>query len=127
MAEITEPFASPDDLRDRWAAIPDISDTRLEIILLDASQYIVDVCDAAESASDATLRRITCSVARRSIEAENSVIGVESIQQGAGPYQETIRPVNPHGDFYLTRQERKALNKHKKRVVFVDLLAERDE
>lgn len=124
MPEIEEPFGTPDDLRQRWAAMPDMSDETLTVLLLDASQYIVDVCPSATAAPAATLRRIVCAVVRRSIQAELSdAQGFESMQQGAGPYQETFKLLNPHGDFYLTGQEKKALGCGKQRAGSVDLLA----
>lgn len=124
MADVTEPFATPDDLRDRWAGMPTMSDESLEVYLLDASQYIVDVCPSAVDASALTLRRITCAVVRRAIQADESPAqGLESWQQGAGPYQETFKLTNPHGDYYLTSQEKKALGCGKQKAFSLDLLA----
>jgi hypothetical protein len=39
----------------------------------------------------------------------DGVDGMESIQQSGGPFSVTMKPINPAGDFYLTKQERKAL------------------
>lgn len=127
MPEVTEAFATPDELRNRWRGMPSYTDETLETELLDASQYIVDVCPSALEAAAATRRRVVCKVVKRSMIADESAAqGVESIQQGAGPYQETIKLSNPHGDYYLTGQERKALGGGKQRAVAIDLLAGRE-
>src|SRR5699024_11345960 len=53
--------------------------------------------------------------------------GVESYQMGAGPYQETVRPANPHGDFYLTRAEKNALKCFGGGAFSIDLMPDPDE
>lgn len=36
-------------------------------------------------------------------------VGIQSIQQGAGPYQETQTFTNPVGDLYLTKKQKRLL------------------
>lgn len=118
------PFATLAELKARWPDFPTGADTFAGTLLEDASQYILDVAPSAAGVSAATRRRIACAVARRSMTAEGSeMIGFESIQQGAGPYQETRKATNPHGDFYLTGQEKKALGVGRQRAFTIDLLA----
>ena len=127
MVEVTEPFATVDDLRARWPDMPIGSDATAEVLLLDASQYIMDVCPAAATASDATKRRVVCSIVRRAMTADQSPAqGAESYQLGAGPYQETFKPINPHGDLYLTGQEKRVLGCGRPRAFVIDPLAGRD-
>lgn len=125
MATVEPPFATVDDLKDRWPGFPTGQEAYAETLLEDASQFILDACSDAGASSENTLRRIVCAVVRRSMQVGESEhgVGVESYQMGAGPYQETVRPVNPHGDFYLTRQERKALGCGRQSAGSIDLLA----
>lgn len=110
MAEVTSfPFASLEELRARWPDLPPGSEPHAEVLLEDASQFILDTVPTAGTVSEATRRRVVCSVVRRSIEANQTGTGVESWQQSTGPFAATIRPVNPSGDFYLTKQEKAAL------------------
>ncbi|GAA0200707.1 hypothetical protein [Glutamicibacter creatinolyticus] len=113
------PFATLEDLRLRWPEMPEGQDDRIEVLLEDASQYILDVCPTAADVSERTRRRVLCSVVRRALQTESQeeLGGMESLQYGTGPFSQTIRPNNPHGDFYLTRQERIALG-HGKQVAF---------
>lgn len=111
------PFATVDDLRARWPDMPAGSDDHAETLLEDASQFILDVCPTAADASEGTRRRIVCSVVRRSIEASTSpMAGLESWSETTGPFSGTLKPVNPNGDFYLTKQERKALGEGRQKA-----------
>lgn len=103
------PFATLSDYRDR-STCPELGHEELiETLLSDASQFILDMHAGREiTASADTLRRITVAVVQRSLASVGSA-GVESIQQGAGPYQETVKMANPSGDMYLTKLERRAL------------------
>lgn len=117
------PFATLPELKERWPQMPDGIGAEAGIALLDASQFILDVAPTAAEKSPTARRRIVCAVVKRSMQAPEALTGMESVQQGAGPYQQTSRPVNPHGDFYLTRLEKKALGVGKQRGGEMDLLA----
>lgn len=121
MAEITEPFADVDDLRARWPDMPPGADESAATLLLDASQFIVDAVPSAAEAAPLTLKRITCAVVRRSMQAPADLTGVESAQQSTGPFSQTLRPINPHGDFYLTSQEKRVLGFGRQVAFEVDL------
>lgn len=104
------PFATVQDLRDRWPDFPAGAESHASVLLEDASQFILDVCPRAADASPFTRRRIVCSVVRRTMEAgQGDAAGLESQSWASGPFSATSRPANPHGDFYLTKQERTAL------------------
>jgi hypothetical protein len=47
--------------------------------------------------------------------------GMESVQQSGGPFSVTMKPLNPAGDFYLTKQERKALGDGAQRAFGVQI------
>lgn len=104
------PFASVQDLKDRWPDFPPGGDTFAATLLEDASQFILDVAPQAEHASEGTLRRVVCSVVRRAMTANAAgQIGVTESQISTGPFSASYQSTNPHGDFYLTKQELKAL------------------
>lgn len=103
-------FATVDDLKERWPDFPTGGDAHAGTLLADASQFILDVCPGASRASASTLRRVVCSVVRRSMQsAMGGAPGIESQQLTAGPFSASYRPTNPHGDFYLTKLEKKSL------------------
>lgn len=127
MADVVPfPFATVAELKARWPDFPVGGDAFAAVLLEDASQYILDVAPSAADVSEGTRRRIVCAVVRRSMEVDGELVGLESMQQGAGPYQETRKAINPHGDFYLTGQEKKALGGGRQRAFTIDLLAGRE-
>lgn len=120
------PFATVDELRQRWPAMPDRDQAYLEAQLEDASQFIIDIVPAAAKAAESSRRRVCCQVVRRALEAETqNLAGLESVQTSAGPFQDTYKPLNPHGDFYLTAQEKKALGGVSQKAGAVDMLGAR--
>lgn len=102
------PFATAAELRARWPDMPIGSDPHAETLLEDASQFILDVVPAASAASASTRRRIVCSVVRRSMEATLGA-GIAQATETAGPFSQSFTVANSGGDFYLTKNERKAL------------------
>lgn len=120
MANVTPfPFADVDDLRARWPDMPVGADVHASVLLEDASQFILDTVPTAADASEATRRRIVCAVVRRSMPVEDT--GIESFQHTAGPFSESFKPTNPNGDFYLTKQEQKALGSGAQRAFGVSI------
>ena len=110
MVDVTPlPFATLDDLKARWPDFPPGADAHATVLLEDASQFILDTVPTAGNAAEATRRRIVCAVVRRAMPDADGMDGMESVQQSGGPFSVTMKPVNPAGDFYLTKQERKAL------------------
>lgn len=109
MPELT-PFATVDDLKVRWPDFPPGAEAHAEVLLGDASQFIIDVCPSAMEASESTRRRIVCTVVRRSMQSsETDMSGMASMSMASGPFSMSQSPANPHGDFYLTKQEKLAL------------------
>lgn len=123
--EVELPFAAVNELEERWRPLSDAERETAHALLLDASQLIVDEDPAAASANEATLRRVVCAMVRRAMMAPGG-IGVETMQQGAGPFQQSVKYANPAGDLYLTRQERRALGMLRQRAFEVDLLGGED-
>lgn len=116
------PFATVQELRDRWPDMPPGSDAHAGVLLEDASQFILDVIPSAVDASTSTRRRIVCAVVRRSMEAQASdSSGLEQFQTTTGPFSMGGRPANPHGDFYLTSMEKRALGSGKQKAFSVEV------
>ena len=110
MTDVTPfPFATLSDLQARWPDFPVGADAHATVLLEDASQFILDTVPTAGNAVPATRRRIVCAVVRRAMPDADGMDGMESVQQSGGPFSVTMKPINPAGDFYLTKQERKAL------------------
>ena len=110
MADVTPfPFASVDELKQRWPDFPVGAEAHATVLLEDASQFILDTVPTAGGAAANTRRRIVCAVVRRAMPDASGMEGMESIQQTTGPFSATFKPVNPAGDFYLTKQEKLAL------------------
>lgn len=121
------PFATVEDLGKRWGGLIEEDHEVAKVHLEDASQFILDVAPSAAQASPVTRRRIVCQVVKRMMSADDEELsGMESVQMGTGPFQDTFKPVNPHGDPYLTKQEKKALGVGRQRAFSVNLLAGTD-
>lgn len=117
------PFATLAHLKERWPDMPAGTDATAEILLEDASQFILDIAPAAKDAHPNTRKRVVCAVVKRSMAVPAEYEGLSNVQMGAGPYQRSGTVANAHGDFYLTRLEKKALGVGKQRAGDLDLLA----
>ena len=102
------PFATVQELKDRWPDFPVGGESHAGVLLEDASQYILDVVPSASKASVSTRRRVVCAVVRRSMESSLPA-GVSSMSETSGGVSMQFSASNPTGDFYLTKQEKKAL------------------
>lgn len=121
------PFAEVDDLKQRWSRFPVGREDEAGVHLEDASQFILDVAPAAADAHERTRLRVVCAVVRRAMEADGHEMGgLKSVQIGTGPFQDTYQPTNPDGDYYLTRQEKRALGVGRQRAFTIKLGAPDD-
>lgn len=114
MTAVTLPFATVTDLQARWPDMPPGSHEHAETLLEDASQFMLDLVPSTVDAKPGTRRRIVCAVVRRAMEAPSE--GMSQMSFGAGPFNVSQSPTNPHGDFYLTRNEKHALGHGKQRA-----------
>ena len=104
------PFATLEELKARWPDMPAGADAHATVQLEDASQFILDTVTTAGSADPKTRRRIVCAVVRRAMRPEDEeTAGLESFQVGGGPFNMSGKVRNPDTDFYLTKQEKRAL------------------
>jgi hypothetical protein len=126
-------YAIVSDVEARWRTLTTAEKARAEVLLEDAAVEIDSVCPPSDPATlDELSARliVSCRMVKRAMATPGGVdgIGVESIQAGAGPFQETQKFTNPSGDLYLTRADRKLLgcgNQAAYTVPMVDRLAVR--
>lgn len=117
------PFATAEELEARWPDMPAGSEDHADVLLEDASQFILDVVPSAADATESTRRRVVCAVVRRSMEASSAEhSGMSQFNVSTGPFTVGGSPSNPHGDFYLTRNEKKALGHGRQRAFGVDVV-----
>lgn len=104
------PFATVDELKNRWPDFPAGGEDHAETLLEDASQFIIDVCPSAADVSASTRRRVVCSVVRRAMQSDqNDMGGMSNMSMTSGPFSVQQTSANPNGDFFLTKQEKFAL------------------
>lgn len=108
VADATTPFATPDDLAQRWRALTVAEQQQATVLLGDASQLIRDTCPRWAQATDVTLRSIVCAAVRRVMETGDDP-GVAQMTVTTGPFAKTSTFANPSGDLYLTRSEKRRL------------------
>lgn len=111
-----EPFATPDDLQDRWRTLDKAEETRATVLLGDASALVAGelvragvVVDPSDEVQAANLRSVCCSMVRRSMDVPDGMAGVSQCSQTAGPYSGSASFANPHADLYMTSSERRRL------------------
>lgn len=107
-------YATVQDVEDRWRTLSDAEKTRAEVLLDDAAVEIDSACAPSVPPTEAELSArliVSCRMVKRAMATSGGVegVGVESIQAGAGPFQQTQKFSNPSGDLYLTRADRKLL------------------
>lgn len=111
MADVVPfPFATVDELKERWPDFPAGAEQHAGTLLEDASQFILDVCPSASDVAETTRRRVVCSVVRRSMQSDqNDMGGMSNMSMTSGPFSVQQTSANPNGDFFLTKQEKFAL------------------
>lgn len=107
-------YAEVDDLEARWRPLNADERARAAVLLEDAAVRLDSEClpsDPPTSQELAARKIVSCEMVKRAMAsgAAGAGVGVTSIQQGAGPYQETLQFANPTGDLYLTKADRKLL------------------
>ncbi|WP_300268633.1 Gp19/Gp15/Gp42 family protein [Microbacterium sp.] len=106
-------YATVDDLAARWRPLTDDESERAAVLLEDAAVRLDASCPPSDPPTEQELaarKIVSCEMVKRAMSsAATGGVGVTSIQQGAGPYQETVQFSNPTGDLYLTKADRKML------------------
>ena len=116
------PFATVDDLAARWRVLSDAETAQATVLLDDASDLIRTTCRAYAGVSLSTLKRITCAIVKRAMNAGEDVAGVSQHTETAGSYSESYSYSNPAGDLYLTKTEKVSLGLQRQRFFSVDMM-----
>lgn len=111
MADPT-PFATHDDLGDRWHTLTDVETRQADVLLADASDKIRSRVPGANDADwvsghALTLRRICCAMVKRVMQQSATGLpdGVSQSTSTTGPFTDGYTWSNPDGNLYLTREE----------------------
>lgn len=121
-------YATVADLEARWRPLDDSEKERAETLLGAASRQVRALCkglDARIEAGDLDGELVTdvvCSIVKRAMLAPIDQNPISQVQQTAGPFSQSGTFVNPAGDLYLTKVERKLLGCGGQRAFSVDLM-----
>lgn len=108
-------YATVDDLEARWRTLSAEERDRATVLLGDAGVRLDALCPPSDPPTDGEVAArliVSCEMVKRAMASTTAGlagVGVTSIQQGAGPYQETLQFANPTGDLYLTKADRRLL------------------
>lgn len=129
-------FATVTQLESRWRPLTSAESTRAAVLLADASAQIRVECPdidtritTQEGASAPELdpivpERVVCDMVKRAMLAAVDQPAMANYQQTAGPFSQSGTFVNPTGDIYLTKNERRLLGCSKARAFTIDLAAD---
>jgi len=107
-------YAGVGDLEARWRTLSEAEAGRAEVLLEDAAVRLDAVCPPSLDPTDTELAVrliVSCEMVKRALLSSGVAggAGATSVQQGAGPYQETVQYANPTGDLYLTKADKALL------------------
>lgn len=104
-------FATLDDLEKRRGELSSDEETRAETLLSDATAYLSALVDIREGDTEQAelLKVVCCNMVIRVLDADGGLYGVGSASLTAGVYSESVQYVNPNGDMYLTKMEKRLL------------------
>lgn len=111
---VEQPFASADDLQDRWRPLSTDEFALAQVKIGDASDMIrerwpdVDARILAGTLRESSVVRVVAAMVKRSMSNANE--GVESSAEQAGPFGHTVKFANPEGNLYLTADEVRVLD-----------------
>ena len=103
-------YAAVSDIEARWRDLSTSEEARAGVLIDDASAMLtalVDV-DASDAGQAALLKAVCCNMVIRSmIATEGDTFGLSQQSVTAGPYTQMSSFVNPSGDMYLTKTEKR--------------------
>lgn len=121
------PFATAQDVEDRWRALTDNELAVATVLVNDASDIIrtrwpdVDDRVSAGTLTAASLLRVVAGMVKRAMISADAE-GVESRSQVAGPFSVSDKFANPNANLYLTAEDVRLLGGRAARRAFaVDL------
>lgn len=130
---MAEPFATRANFLDRGHVAGSWSATVLETRLAAASRWLrgqypdIDDRIEAEEIDPELVTDVVCMMTARTVPVELVPLGLDSTQMAGGPFSQSGKLTNPHGDYYLTKQERATLGYGGGKAFTVNLLPDPDE
>lgn len=124
---MADPFATVSDLEARWRPLTPAETATATTLLDDASAQVRVECpdvDDRLTATPPTLdasipRRVVCAMVKRAMLAPVDQAPMTQMQQTAGPFSQSGTFVNPTGDLYLTKTERRLLGCSRQRAASI--------
>jgi len=119
-------FATVANLVARWRPLTTDEQAQATILLDDASAIVraecptVDALIAAATLDPAVVLLVVCGMVKRAMLANATGEGVSAEQQTAGPFAQSLTFVNPMGNVYLTKQDRRLLGFGGQRAFTID-------
>lgn len=118
-----EPYATLEQLKERWPDMPDIDDKYAQVLLTDASTLLRTQIPAGQTVDEDVRTMITCQMVRRALATSTVPEGVTSVSQTVGPFATQMGfSGNSSNTLYLTRAEKRLLGIGVQRAGNVDLL-----
>lgn len=107
-----EPFATWGDVEEVWRTLTADEQTRATKLIAYASRKIrrhrllvgIDDRIAAGSLDPLDVEMVVVAMVKRAM-LNSALEGVDSQSQSAGPFAQTVKPSNPNGSLYLTKDE----------------------
>src|SRR5690606_17280327 len=100
-----------EDVEARWRALAANEQALATTLLEDAAVELDGACPPSTppTARELAVRKIVSvrMVKRAMMAADAGGVGVSSLQQSGGPYQQTQQFANPLGDLYLTKADKR--------------------
>jgi hypothetical protein len=110
-----KPFAGIDDLISRFRPVSPTESARAEVLLADASERLVALCENRGidvMDNDRLLPRlkdVVCAAVIRVLKVPVDQPALNSYQQSAGGFAESMTYANPSGDMHFTKAEKEFL------------------
>ena len=118
-----EPLASVEDLIARWRSLDDDEQAKAQVHITDASNLIYTEFkrkglefNTADELLVANAKTVACGIVRRCMSVAEDMAGVNNFSQGVGEFSFSSTYVNPNGDLYLTKGEKKLLGLSSQRL-----------
>lgn len=105
-------FAEVSDIEERWHALTPDEQSRAEVLINDASAMLTQLVSVDEDDDEQAemLKIVCCNMVIRAMSAtEGDSYGVSNASMTAGPYTQSWTYINPSGDMYLTKMEKRLL------------------
>lgn len=105
-------YAEVDDLEARWRTLTTAEKSRAGTLLDDAAVRLDVECPPSDPPTESELavrKIVSCEMVKRAIGTPVDGPLIEGFQETTGPFSESGKFINPTGDVYLSKNDRKLL------------------